>query len=195
MKRFVHSLFGLLLMLGLVVLAGSIMHYATQGPASWQEFVACMADSREEGIMLGGAILLSVLVYLLSGVSSRRQVDYLTFKGKSGKVSLSIQTVSDYIAQIADEFADVLSMEPRLTPARGTVEVDLDVRVKAGTQIPEMTNLLQERVRAAVKEHVGLFDVKKVKVNIDEIVVSGQPPAKPGEDLDAALSSEDDAVI
>lgn len=192
MKRFAHSLFGLVLMLSLVAIAGSVMHYALQGPASWQEFIDCIQDRREQAILFGGGILLSMLVYVLSGVSSRRPVDYITFKGKNGKVSVSVQTVSDYIAQIADEFADVLSMEPRLTPAKRTIEVDLDVRVKTGTQIPEMTCLLQDRVREAVKEHVGLFDVKTVRVNIDEIVVSSQPSAKPGEDLDAAIVSTDD---
>ena len=64
--------------------------------------------------------------------------------------------------------------------------------VKTGTQIPEMTCLLQDRVREAVKEHVGLFDVKKVRVNIDEIVASSQPVPKPGEDLDSAIVSKDD---
>lgn len=191
MKRFVHWLFGLLGMLALVGIAGSVMHYALQGAESWQSFVDCIASSRDEAIMGGGAVLLILLVHLLCGVSYRRPVDYLTFKGKNGKVSVRVQTVNDYIAQIADEFADVLSMEPRLTPVRGTVEVDLDVRVRAGTHIPEMSTLLQDRVRAAVKEHVGLFDVRKVRVNIDEIVVSTQPAPKPGEDLDAAMASED----
>jgi len=191
MKRFVHWLFGLLVMLALVGIAGTVMNYALQGEESWQSFVNCLASSRDEAFMAGGAVLLSMLVYLLSGVSSRRPVDYLVFKGRNGKVSVKVQTVNDYIAQIADEFADVLSMEPRLTPASGTVEVDLDVRVKAGTQIPEMSSLLQDRVRAAVKEHVGLFEVKKVRINIDEIVVSSQPAPQPGENLDAAVASDE----
>jgi uncharacterized alkaline shock family protein YloU len=67
-------------------------------------------------------------------------------------------------------------LEPDLKPVNGGVDVQLDVKVKAGAQIPELCRMLQDRTRECIKQNVGLSEVREVRVRVQEIVV-GSPAA------------------
>ena len=121
-------------------------------------------------------VLLLIALYILTGIRRRKSEQSITFETEGGSVSISMKAIRDFLARVGDEFAAVLSLDPAIRVVSGSVEVDLNLRVKAGTQIPELCKMLQDRIRESIKDNLGLTDVRAVRINVREIVAP--PPEK-----------------
>jgi hypothetical protein len=171
--RILHLLFGILLF-AVVILGGGFVVYAVLDSALWKQVLDFLAA--EKWMSLSGAIaliLLSVL-FLLTYCVRKPRVEFLSFENESGAVSISMNAIGDFLGKVGDEFAAVEDLEPSIRAVAGAIEVTLDVKVKAGTQIPELCKMLQDRVKESITTNLGLTDIKAVKVNVQEIVM---PPA------------------
>ena len=170
--KFLHYLFGTVLFISLLLLGGYVI-YAAVDAALWKQTLDMLIQQRVLAIGAGAALLLLVVIYLLSGCCRRKKsAEFLSFENESGAVSISMSAISDFLGRIGNEFAAVLSMEPSIRAVSGAVEVTLDVKVKAGAQIPELCRMLQERVKESITANLGLSDIKGVRVNVQEIVAS-----------------------
>ena len=94
--------------------------------------------------------------------------------------------IADFLGRVGDEFAAILSLEPIIRAAGGSVEVDLNLRVKAGTQIPELSRMLQDRIRETIKDNLGLTEVRAIRISVREIVTSA-PAKKPEKKADETV--------
>lgn len=174
MRSFIHVLSGLLLLLLLIAVGATLILAPYVAEHCRPQVVDAVRSYRTVG---GIAVLALVVLYLGSFGRRRTGEQYLSFENvNGGAVSISMKAVSDFIAKIGDEFAAILSLKPDVRPRGGSIEVELDIKVKAGTQIPELCQLLQERVRESVRDNLGLSDIRKVKVTVRDIV--GAAPAR-----------------
>ncbi len=119
----------------------------------------------------GAAILffLCWLVFFWTGRRGRQREQFLTFDGDQGPVSISTLAIADFLTRLAAEFPSIVRIEPIVIPRRHLIDVLLNVRVKAGTQVSELCHLLQQRVRQSLVEEMGVPEVDSIKVNIDGI--------------------------
>jgi len=153
-----------------IALAGALVYAAVPGKP-WQVVFDSVAVSRWIGFETGVVLLLLAIIYLLSGFRRRGGTDqFISFEGEGGTVCISMKAVRGFLSRIGDEFAAVLSLEPVISSSSGSMQVELDLRVKSGTQIPELCRLLQERVREKIRENLGITEIKNVKINVREIV-------------------------
>lgn len=183
MRRAIHIITGLGLFL-LLIGQGVFIFYATYFDRPLWERLLDRCRAEPECAFVGSIVLLAViLLYLISGIPRRRGEPFLTFRGEGGRVSISVKAVSDFLARLDDEFAAILSLKPTLQPRRGSLDVILDIKVRAGTQIPELTRMLQDRVRESIRENLGLADVRSVKVNVRDIIGAIPPPDPLREEL------------
>jgi uncharacterized alkaline shock family protein YloU len=134
--------------------------------------MASMAGQRLWLIFGPIAALFLALIYALSGFRSPERVQYLAYDIEGGAVSISLRAIEDLIARLADEFAAVVSLHPRIRAVNGAVDVQLDVKVKAGAKIPELCKMLQDRTKDSISANVGISDVKEVRVRVQEIVLA-----------------------
>ncbi len=183
MRKAIHIITGLVLFLLLLGQAVFILYATHIDRALWVQ-VLDRFRAEPEYAFIGGIVLsVVILVYLFSGIPRRRGEQFLTFKGEGGRVSISVKAVSDFLAKLDDEFAAILSLKPSLQPRAGSLNVILDIKVRAGTQIPELTRILQDRVRESIRENLGLADVRSVKVNVRDIIGAVPPPDPLKEEL------------
>lgn len=170
MKRVVHILFGLVLLLILIGLGVGLVYMAAEQDC-WSRCIDTLRAERGWGA-LGGIVLLGlVAVYLLTGIRREPVADqYLSFNSNGATVSILLRAVNEFISRIGDEFAAIVSLKPSVRPRGRSIHIDLDLRVKAGTQIPELCQLLEERVRESVQQNLGLTDIKRIRVNVKDIV-------------------------
>jgi hypothetical protein len=177
--RFLHGLIGFVLFVLLAATALWVGNAAFSAGA-WEQAIEQLRPARFWA--LDGAVVFLILIglYLLTGRRRRQREQFISFDNEGGAVSISIQAVRDFLARLADEFAAVVSLDPVIRSTNGAIEIELNVRVRAGTQIPELCRLLQDRVRESVKENLGLSEIRGVKISVREIVAS--PPAKKHED-------------
>lgn len=184
--RLLHVLVGLILFLFLAALAVYLIYASTGGDAYWESTVQALRGERYTALSAGIALMSLLCLWLLTSVRRPEPVQYISFDSEGGAVSLSTKAVRDFIQKVGDEFAAVAGLHPVLHVRGGAVDVDLDVRVKSGAHIPELCQMLQERVRESLRDHLGLNDVREVRVNVREIigpVAEAKHPEEPLENI------------
>jgi uncharacterized alkaline shock family protein YloU len=154
-----------------------ILSQVLRGDAAWAALLDVLRVRKLEVLFGCLAGIFLIAIYALAGIRARDPVKYLSYDIEGGgSVSISLKAMQEFIARLTDEFAQVVSLEPDLKPVNGGVDVQLDVKVKAGAQIPELCRMLQDRTRECIKQNVGLSEVREVRVRVQEIVV-GSPAA------------------
>ncbi len=168
--KILHYLIGAVLFLALLAGAGLVLALAFQGGEAW---TSTLDEAKRYAMEASfGALLLAILVILffLTGFRLPEKSQYLAYDIEGSSVSISLKAVQEFLARLAGEFAAVEELKPALRTHNGTVDVQLDVKVRAGAQIPELCRMLQERARATLRDKVGLSDVREVSVRVQEIV-------------------------
>lgn len=187
--RIIHCLLGVLIFL--LVTIGIFAVYGLWGwEASWDGLVLFLYDQRY--VSIGGAVA-SLLLFMLFGLTKSRpksDADYISYAADGGAVSISVKAVKEFIQKIGDEFAAILAIHPSLTVrGSGNLDIAIDVRVKAGTHVPELCTLLQDRVRESLRDSLGLASVKSIKVKVREIVGNASPEDSIAASKDTGIST------
>lgn len=184
--RFLHAVFGLVLYVFVIVAAAFIINASLDGEI-WRQSIEALSGL-PRFVALSGAVaaLLVVVLYALTGVAPRKKEEFIQFENEGGTVRISIKAVRDFMMRVGDEFAAVLSMSPRISAPSGSIDIELDLRVKSGTHIPELCKMIQDRVRDSVKDTLGVQDIRGIRINVREIVATpaGKPEKKPEEPAD-----------
>lgn len=172
-----------------VILVGSMAFLlnAAATRETWEQAINLIRVSRAQTLAYASGFLILVAIYALTGVQRRKGEQFITFDTEGGSVSISMKAIRDFLCRVGDEFAAVLSLEPSIQAAGGSVEVDLNIRVKAGTQIPELSKMLQERVRETIKDNLGLTDVRAIRISVREIVTTAPETKKPEKKADETV--------
>lgn len=175
--RFLHFLIGTVLFIGLIAAGGFIGNVALEVEMWNQWVVGPLAAYRLETLCAAAGTLILIVLFLLTGVRRHKAEPVVSFENEGGSVTVSIKALQDYLVKLGGEFAAVLDLRPRVRAgAGGAMDIELDIKVRSGTQLPELSRLLQTRVRESITGDLGLLEVKNVRVNVREIVVP--PPEK-----------------
>lgn len=170
MKRILHFVSGLSLVtlnLGAAIYA-IVLTAPGRDQTDWRELTADMGTQRWTVFAAAILFFLLWLLFFWSRYASRRPRErFLTFDSEQGPVSISTLAIADFVARLAMEFPSVVRIEPRVIPRHQMIDVLLNVRVKAGTQVNEMCQLLQQRVRQSLIDEMGIPDVNDIVVNIN----------------------------
>ena len=173
--KFLRFIVGFVLFV--VLVAGAVyLVNAALTRESWEQAIGVIRASRLRALECAFVVLLLIVLYILTGIRRCKGEQFITFETEGGSVSISMKAIRDFLARVGDEFAAVVSLDPAIRATSGSVEVDLNLRVKAGTQIPELCKMLQERIRESIKDNLGLTDVRAIRISVREIVAS--PPEK-----------------
>jgi len=159
-----------LLVLLVLWCAGLSVFAAAGSPRIWGEAVFLVQRYRDIAFWAGGGVLGLGLIFALLELRGRRREQFLSFDNEGGTVSISTDAIADYILKLASEFPSVVRMQPRVAPRRRSVDIRVDLRVRAGSQIHEVCQLLQQRVRESMVNGLGIAEVRKIEVNVREIV-------------------------
>ena len=174
MKKLLHGLTGLVILL-LPLVWGGLIIYGNGFNTSLRDTVfSFIQGSPLAGIGIGLILVLIGLTYLGTFGSARPRLRNISFDSEGGAVSISVNAVSDFIRKLGDEFGAVINLEPRIRSEKDLISIDLDVKIQTGTRIPELSQLLQDRVRESIRDGLGIVEVREIKVHIREIV--GAPP-------------------
>ena len=92
---------------------------------------------------------------------------------------MSTHSIQDFIERIGKEFAAVKSIESQLVKGKGGLDISVGVRVLSGNKIPELSQVLQQRIRESVRESLGLDEVGKITIQVKEIIGAPEKPSGP----------------
>ncbi|MBN2163106.1 MAG: alkaline shock response membrane anchor protein AmaP [Pontiellaceae bacterium] len=132
---------------------------------------------------VGLLLILSFLLRMVVGSRSARKETYIDFQSDDGNVGISIQAIQDFVERIGTEFAAVKSIESKLVRDRENLDIVVGVRVLTGNKIPELSQVLQQRIRESVRESLGLEGIGKITVQVKEIIGAPEKAAKHDDNL------------
>ena len=121
---------------------------------------------------IGAILILSLLLRWTGGLGSRKDA-YINFSSDDGSVGISTKAIQDFIERVAKEFAAVKSVETKLIQRKKALDIAIFVQVMSGNKIPELSQVLQQRVRESVRESLGLDEIRNITLQIKEII--GEP--------------------
>ncbi len=179
MKAF-HLTLGVILVIILAGGAGFFLYGALQETTAWTAWVDMYVKAHHLHAAMACAIVICLLMlYVLTGLNIPGKTQYLAYDNEGGAVSISLKAVEGFLSRLSNDFAAVVSLAPKLRLIVNQVDVQLDIRVKAGAQIPELCKMLQDAVRTTLRDKVGISDIREVRVRVQEIVVpQSVAPAK-----------------
>lgn len=139
-----------------------------------------LLNDRAERLVVGGALVLLAVVYGVSAIPARKDERFVSYECDGGKVSVSVKAINSLLSKLAEEFAGIVSLRAAVYP--GDKSVQLDMAVKSGAKIQELSQALQQRVRERMQDSLGISDVGAVRVFVREIVLPEDSPGKDRED-------------
>jgi len=163
----------------LILAAGCWIIYGSMlNQTMWEKVLEAFVKAPLFGAAFGGVLILAVLLRIVSAGQTRDKTHFLTFDSEDGSVGISSKAVRDFIERVGGEFAGIKSMESTLIMDKGALDIELHVKVLVGNKIPELSHVLQARVRESVRDALGLEEIRNIKIKVQEIV--GEP-VKPAE--------------
>ena len=173
--KFLNMSAGALLVAILVLLSAWILYSAT----SWESWKAAVSglQSIRRIFALSAAIgtLSLIVIFLLTGIPGKRRDRLLSFDNEGGAVSISTEAICDYVGKLATEFPSIVRLKPTVLPVKKAVDLRIGVKIKAGPQIHEVCELLQQRVRESVTNGLGISQIRNVEVSVTDIISEHKP--------------------
>ncbi len=126
-------------------------------------------------IGLGVILILSVVLHWVSGFGQKKS-NYIKFDSDEGSVGISTKAIQDFIERVGKEFAAIKSIKSTLHKNKNTLDIAINVKVLSGNKIPELSQVLQQRVRESVRESLGLEEIGDITIHVQEII--GAPAHK-----------------
>ena len=167
--------FGNLIMTLLSLLIGSVLIYGNVVDREMGETLARMLGMPWVGAALGAVLILSVILRWVVGFRKVKPT-FIDFRSEDGSVGISTKAICDFVDRVGKEFSGIKRIDSKLITEKGSVDVVLGVKVISGNKIPELSQVLQKRVRESMRESLGLGEIRNITIKVQEIVGD---PARP----------------
>lgn len=171
MNKQAGNLGGLIMTFLLLVIGGGLI-YGNIFNREVGDVIANLLVMPWVGAALGAILILSVVLRWVGGFRKPRE-SFINFHSEEGCVGISTKAICDFIERIGKEFSAIKSIDSKLISAKNAVDIQLRVKVVSGNKIPELSQVLQQRVRDSVRESLGLDEIRNITIKVQEIV--GEP--------------------
>lgn len=135
------------------------------------------------GALVGLVLILSVFLRWFGGMGRKKKDKFIDFQAEDGSVGISTKAIQDFIERVGKEFTAVKQIESKLIHDKGALNIAISVKVLSGNKIPELSQVLQQRIRESVRESLGLEEIGNITIKVSEIV--GEPAKHATEDVSA----------
>jgi hypothetical protein len=173
--KFLNKLSVTLMVAVLLVASAWILYSAT----SWDSWVAAVSDiaglRRIVVLSVAGGMLSLVILVVLTSTPKKHKHRLLSFENEGGAVSISTDAICDYVGKLSSEFPSIVKLVPHVLPVKKAVDLKIGVKIKAGPQIHEVCELLQQRARESVTNGLGISQIRNVEVSVTDIVSEHKP--------------------
>ncbi len=163
----------------LIILAVGLWLIAGYFGAQCPELAEMLADPARRAAF-GGAMVLLVVIYWLASLPRGKEEKAVSYECENGKVSVSVKAINSLLSRLAGEFAAIVSLRASVNPRDKSVRLDLTV--KSGARVLELSQALQERVRESMRQNLGITEIGSIRVFVREIAPADDSGQKNSED-------------
>lgn len=137
---------------------------------------------------IGALYILVGVGWLATSSVFRRSDSYVLLDGAGGAVRVSVSAISELLSRIGSNIPAVVNIRPVVSAHRDKLRVDLQCRVRVGTEVPALSRALQDRVQETLQRAIGIAEIEAIRVTVRGIV--GDPAAGSPPDALADFNSE-----
>ncbi len=122
-------------------------------------------------LLIWGALLFAVgfLTAAVKVIELRRS-RCVAFDNPDGEVAIPIKTIKEFIHRVGGEVDGVIRLKSIIVPHhRSGLEVSLEVVLEEETNIPQLTETLQRRIKTQLQELLGIENIAAIQINVLEI--------------------------
>ena len=117
---------------------------------------------------VGGLLVLLVLLRLLFWGWKSKEL-FVDYQADGGSVGISTRAIQEFVERVGLEFAAVNDIKVRLCKRRGTLDMLVEIFIQGGSKVPELSQVLQQRIRESVSESLGLEELGSIVVHVKKI--------------------------
>ena len=180
MKKGMIKLLDVLAAIGVVLMGGWLVYTSLFNESLNTSMYDEVRNRPIFGAAVGLFLILSVFLRVASASKHRAKNSFIKFDSDDGSVGISTQAIQDFIERVGKEFAAIKSIESTLHKNKNSLDIAISVKVVSGNKIPELSQVLQQRVRESVRESLGLEEIGNITIQVQEIV--GEPAKHVAED-------------
>jgi uncharacterized alkaline shock family protein YloU len=165
-------------LIGIVLIIFSLNLSGPQDVNNVLTYVLTLPNSK---LIIGlSGILLIVISFsfaqLILGKFQRERT--IAFSTPSGEVTVALSAVEDLIKRIAATMPEIKELRPDVLATKKGILVDIRAVLRSETNIPDLTNRLQEITKAKIQEVLGLEEQIIVRINIAKIIAAEEKDKK-----------------
>lgn len=170
--RILNFLIRVLILLGLLAAGLLLLGHVFKCPMAGID--GLIFGNRVGQLLVGLSAVFLVLLYWATALPDRGP-RYLYLQSEGGAVQINLSAINDYLSKLDSEFAGIVRLRPDVQVSkRGLVDVRLDLHVRERTKVQELSQVLQQRVREAMREDLGITEVRHVRVNVEKFLPEEQ---------------------
>ncbi|MCP4649930.1 MAG: alkaline shock response membrane anchor protein AmaP [PVC group bacterium] len=129
-------------------------------------------------LLLSGSLLILVSLSLASisfkKFQEEKTIGYAT---NGGQVIISLSAIEDFIRRLTQQLTEVRELRSEVFVTRRGIEIESRVILWSTSNIPNITERIQETIKGQVQELLSGID-KPVMVNVHVIKITQKPPEK-----------------
>ncbi len=121
-------------------------------------------------IAIPGLLLVILNIFILQfSLTSIKKDKTIAFNNPSGQVTVSLMAIEDYIKKLTNELPEIKDIKLSISNLKTGIEVRCRVALYADTNIPEITEKIQNAVRIRLQEMLGIEDTINIVVHVSKI--------------------------
>lgn len=120
--------------------------------------------------VIGGAIIVICLAILQLALGSNQSERTLAYDNPSGQVTVSLAAIEDVIRRISREFEAIKDMRPHAVVKKDGVHIACKTALYQDAPIPELTQNIQNTIKARIQKLLGIEEETKVRVDVIKIL-------------------------
>jgi len=128
-------------------------------------------------LVLGGIGVLIILIGLViinTRMGKMQMSDTIAFENPEGQVTVSLSAIEDFIKRSIDHMSEVRELRSKVTAGKKGISVECRATILAESNIPEITERIQNLIKKKVHDMLGVEEKINIKVHITKISQKGK---------------------
>lgn len=119
---------------------------------------------------VGGLLVFIGALVMLLALGKLKREKTIAFENPDGQVTISLTAIEDFIKRALKQLPEVKELKPNVTAGKKGITIVTRVTLFSDINIPEITEKIQNIVKARVQDMLGVEESIIIKIHVVKIV-------------------------
>lgn len=118
---------------------------------------------------MAALLFLMEMEFLILKIRRKRKSRYITFEQSTGRVSLSVQAIEDFILKVSKGFPEIIRIVPKVAAFKNEIKITLKISLLSGHNVANFAEQFKKNIKSQIQNILGLEKDVKVQVHVVEV--------------------------